>query len=141
MSASSLAQSDVATVEDETPLQEVATKLDDENVGAVAVVDGDEPVGVVTDRDIALAVSESGDVSDAMAGDVMPDEVVTLESGADSIELARTIGESKVRRIPVVDENGALEGLVTLDDLVATIGEQLDEVADIVEAQSPGYSP
>ena len=116
-------------------------ELDDENVGAVVVVEGSRPIGVVTDRDVALAVSEGGDVSDTTVADVMPEELATLEASADSIELARTIGEAKVRRVPVVDENGDLEGLVTLDDLVATISEQLDEVADIVEAQSPGYSP
>ena len=141
MSVSSLAQSDVVTAERDASLQDLATTLDEENVGAVVIVDGDEPVGVVTDRDIALAVSDGGDVSDITASDVMPDDVVTLKADAESIELARTIGEAKVRRIPVVDDAGALEGLVTLDDLVATIGEQLDEVADVIEAQSPGYSP
>ena len=141
MSVGSLAQSDVVTAERDVSLQDLATTLDEENVGAVVIVDSDEPVGVVTDRDIALAVSDGGDVSDVTASDVMPDDVATLEADAESIELARTIGEAKVRRIPVVDDTGSLEGLVTLDDLVATIGEQLEEVADVIEAQSPDYSP
>ena len=85
MSVSSYSQPDVVTVEGEASLREVATKLDDENVGTVVVVEGDEPVGVVTDRDIALAVGEGGDVSDAAAADAMPDEVATLESDADEV--------------------------------------------------------
>ncbi len=46
-----------------------------------------------------------------------------------------------VRRVPVVDENGSVAGIVTLDDLVATIGEQQDNVAETIEAQSLEYSP
>ena len=74
--------------------------------------------------------SELDDVRSELAdtvADVMPDELATLKASGDSIELARTIGEAKVRRVPVGDENGDLEGLVTLDDLIATIGEQFDE--------------
>lgn len=46
-----------------------------------------------------------------------------------------------MRRIPLVDENGQLAGIVTLDDLIATIGEQLDNISDTIEAQSPEYRP
>lgn len=55
--------------------------------------------------------------------------------------IARTIVEHHVRRVPIVDENGQLAGIVTLDDLVATIGEQLEHVADTIEVQSPDYRP
>lgn len=46
-----------------------------------------------------------------------------------------------MRRIPVVDEGGQLADIVTMDDLVATIGKQLDNIADTIEGQSLGYSP
>jgi CBS domain-containing protein len=50
----------------------------------------------------------------------MPEELATLGASVDSIEFAHTIGEAKVRRVPVVDENSDLKSLVTLDDLGAT---------------------
>ncbi|QLG29257.1 hypothetical protein HUG10_17725 [Halorarum halophilum] len=56
------------------------------------------------------------------------------------VEIARTIGEHNVR-LPVVDDDGKLESIATVDDHVSTVGEQLDEVADTIEAQSLDYSP
>ena len=71
----------------------------------------------------------------------MTENPVTLPEDEEGIEISRTIDEQNVRRIPVVDDNGKLTGIVTLDDLIATIGEQLDNVADTIEVQSPDYSP
>ena len=51
------------------------------------------------------------------------------------------MAESEVRRLPVVDDDGALVGIATLDDVVATVGEELEGVATVIESQSPGYSP
>ena len=48
---------------------------------------------------------------------------------------------SHVRRIPVVDDDGALVGIATLDDVVATVGEMLDDVATVIEGQSREYEP
>jgi hypothetical protein len=115
------------------------SRLDAENVGAVVVTDGDEPIGIVTDRDVALSVAEHDDVGSLVVEDVMVPDPVTIHEDEEAIELSRTIGEHGVRRIPVVDD-GALTGIVSLDDLVATIGEKLDEVADTIETQSPEYT-
>lgn len=71
----------------------------------------------------------------------MTEDPVTLREDEEAMEISRTINENNVRRIPVVDEDDTLTGIVTLDDLVATIGEQLDHVADTIEVQSPDYSP
>ncbi|WP_129116866.1 CBS domain-containing protein [Halegenticoccus tardaugens] len=135
-----LANSDVVTASRDESVTEIARKLADENVGTVVITEGDEPIGVVSDRDIALAIPE-GDVSSMTAEDFLDREVVTVRADAEGIELARTIGEAKVRRIPVVDDGGSLVGIATLDDMVATIGEEMQEVANVIEAQSPGYSP
>lgn len=136
-----LGPDDVVTAERDTGLVGIAQTLKNENVGAIVIAENDEPVGIVTDRDVALAIADSDDVGSLTAGDVMAEDPDTLEEGEEGIEIARTIDENNVRRIPVVDENGKLTGIVTLDDLVATIGEQLDHVADTIEAQSPEYRP
>lgn len=131
----------VVTAERGDSLVSIAETLEAENVGAVVVVENDEPVGVVTDRDIALSLTESEDIGSLTAEDVMTDDPVTLNEGEEGIEISRTIEEHHIRRIPIVDEDGKLTGIVTLDDLVATIGEQLENVADTIEVQSPDYEP
>lgn len=136
-----LGPDEVVTVERDTGLIDVARTLDSENVGAVVVVEDDEPVGIVTDRDITVALAESDDVRSLTAEDVMSADPVTLREDAEGMDISEAIGDANVRRIPVVDEDGKLTGIVTLDDLVATIGEQLDRVADTIEAQSPKYRP
>ena len=113
--------------------------MDEEEVGSVIITDDGELVGIVTDRQVALAFADE-DPSSLTAGDVMTEDPVTLSPDDEDIEIARTMGENKIRRIPVV-EDGELHGIVTLDDVVATIGEQMCEVADVIEAQSPDYSP
>lgn len=122
-------------------VRDVVQKLEGENVGAVVVTDGDEPVGVVTDRDVALAVTDFDDVGSAPIEDIMTENPTTVEESDEAMEVSQVIAEEDVRRIPVVDETGTVTGIVTLDDLVAAIGEQLDNVAGTIETQSPGYSP
>ncbi|WP_339105507.1 CBS domain-containing protein [Haloterrigena salinisoli] len=141
MSVGELGPNDVVTADPDTELETVAQRLASNNVGAAVVTEGEEPVGIVTDRDIALEVAQSDDVAATPAEDVMTAGLTTLREDADAIEVSRAIKEESARRFPVVDENGALAGIVTLDDLVATIGEQLNNVADTIESQSPEYSP
>lgn len=141
MPVGDLGPDNVVTTERDSTLGDVVEKLESENVGAVVVAEDDGPVGIVTDRDIALAVNQGDDVASMSVEDVMTEDPVTLREDAEAMEISRVIDEHNVRRIPVIDENGTLTGIVTLDDLVATIGEQLDNVSDTIEAQSPEYSP
>ena len=141
MPVGELGPDDVVTEDRDATLTDIAETLRSENVGAVVVTEDDEPVGLVTDRDVALAVADGDDVAERSVEDAMTEDPVTLRADEEAIEIARTIGEHNVRRIPVVDDDGKLESIATLDDLVGTVGEQLDEVADTIEAQSPDYSP
>lgn len=115
--------------------------MDEQGIGAIVVTEHDEPVGIVTDRDIALAIPEGNGIANEPVSSVMSEDPATLREDAEAMEISRTIEEHHVRRIPVVDEEGGLTGIVTLDDLVATIGEQLENVADTIEVQSPAYRP
>lgn len=132
---------DVVSIGTDSTLADVAETLESENVGAVVVTDGDELAGIVTDRDLALEVAHGDDVASKSVEDVMTADPVTIREDEEAIEISRMIGEHNVRRLPVVDEDGAVTGIVTVDDLVATIGEQLENVADTIEVQSPDYSP
>ena len=141
MPVGELGPEDVVTASPDSDIGDVVDKLESENVGAVVVTEDDAPVGIVTDRDVALAVNEYDDVTSASVEEVMSEDPATIRYDEEPIEISRAIDEHNVRRFPVVDDDGDLAGIVTLDDLVATIGEQLDNVADTIEAQSPEYSP
>lgn len=136
-----LGPEDVVTADPDAQISDVVDKLESENIGAIVIVEDNEPVGIVTDRDVALAVNDGDNIGTESVQSVMTEAPVTLQEGEEAMEISRTIDEHNVRRIPVVDENGELTGIVTVDDLVATIGEQLDHVADTIEVQSPEYSP
>lgn len=141
MSIRSLAQTDVVTAERDTGIEELSGTMEEERVGAIVVVEDDEPVGIVTDRTIALAVGQEDDLTDLTAEDLMSQDPATIGADDGAYELATQFGESGVRRLPVVDDDGTLEGIVSLDDLVATSAEQLEEAAKVIEKQSPGYDP
>lgn len=129
------------TAQKDTAITELAQTMSDEGVGDLIIVEDDTPVGIVTDRDIALEVGQTDDLTSRTAADLMSEDPVTIQADAEAVELPRKLGEAKVRRLPVVNDEGALQGIVTLDDVVATIGEELDNVATVIEAQSPGYTP
>ncbi len=115
--------------------------MDDERVGAVVVVEDDEPAGIVTDRTLGLSVGQEDDPASLTAEDLMSEDPETVAADAEAYELAVQFGEAKVRRLPVVDDDGSLAGIVSLDDVIATSAEELEEAAKVIEAQSPGYAP
>lgn len=130
---------EVVTCLASTSLAEVATRMRDRHVGAVVVIDDEQrrrPVGVVTDRDIVIEIVATGlDANTITAGDVMLDGLVTVELDSDPIEAARLMRTRGVRRLPVVDRNGALAGIVTLDDLVHLLSTEMGHLARLIERQ------
>lgn len=141
MPVGELGPEDVVTVQPDDDLETVAERFAEENVGAVVVTEGEEPVGIVTDRDVALAIPNNDDVGSVSVEDAMTADPATLREDDEAIEVSRAIEEHNARRFPIVDDDGTLTGIVTLDDLVATIGEQLDNVSETIEVQSPDYRP
>ncbi|PCR90426.1 CBS domain-containing protein [Natrinema ejinorense] len=141
MSLGKLGPQNVVTTSPDTDLEEITATLEAENVGSVVVTENDEPVGMITDRDAALAIHEHDDVGSASVEDVMTDNPVTVHEDDDPLAISEAIRDNNVRRFPIVDDDGELAGIATLDDLVATIGEELENVAATIEAQSPEYSP
>lgn len=129
------------TVQPDTDATEVSRTMNDEGVGSVVVVEDETPVGIVTDRTLGLAVGQEDDPTSLTAEDLMSEDPETVEADTEAYDLAVRFGDAKVRRLPVVDDDGSLAGIVSLDDLIATNAEQLEEAAKVIEAQSPGYSP
>jgi CBS domain-containing protein len=111
--------------------------MDDQNVGSVVVLENEEPVGIVTDRDLVLKVLKPGkDRLSTVVGEVMTEHPVTLEEGMGFFVALRTMSEHEVRRLPIVDAEGKLIDIVSHDDLIRLLADELDKLADVPEAES-----
>jgi len=132
---------DVTTASKDTSVRDLARTMLEEELGDLVIAEDDRPVGIVTDRDIALAVAQHDDFDGLTAEDVMTPDPVTIHEDATAVDLPARMAEGRVRRIPVVDDDGVLVGIATLDDVVATAGEMLKDVATVIEWQSREYRP
>lgn len=116
LTASDVMQTPVVTVRPGVDLAEVARLLDEREVGSVVVVEDERPVGIVTDADVVHQfVAESS--PETAVRDVMQTPVVTTTVDTPIDELARTIREERVKKLPVCDDEGCLAGIVTAVDL------------------------
>jgi CBS domain-containing protein len=92
-----------------------------------------QPVGIVTDRDIVVEVVAAGVNPDALkVGDIMGPEVATVRETEGLFEALRYMRDKGVRRMPVVDREGGLVGILTLDDLLSLLAEEMTELAKLV---------
>jgi CBS domain-containing protein len=129
-------QRNVRTIEAHESLRTAAIRMAEENVGSLVVIQGRQPRGVLTDRDVALRVLRDGvdpDTEVIEAG--MPDPVVMHESSplrAASALMRRTA----VRRIPVVNASEELVGVIAFDDVLRLLASELSVLADAVATQS-----
>jgi len=108
------------------------------HVGSLVVVDSMNggkrvPVGIVTDRDIVVEVIATGlDPAVLTVGDIMESELVVGRETDSVLETLDTMRFKGVRRLPTVDADGQLVGIVTVDDLLEILAEELSELAQIV---------
>jgi CBS domain-containing protein/uncharacterized protein (DUF2267 family) len=115
-------------------IYEASRAMADNHVGAVIVHNGEEVVGMVTDRDLALAVADDEDPFQAQLDELMSSPVVLLAESASEADAARLMLNHHVRRIPIVD-GARVTGLVTLDDLIVEQATDGAMLAAIVRAQ------
>ncbi|AFZ74172.1 CBS domain-containing protein [Natronobacterium gregoryi] len=140
MPVENLARSDIVTATTDESIQEIAATMAAENVGSVVITDGDEPAGIVTDRDLTLQVIAEGESADGMtAEDVMSTDLCTIEHDGGFYEATELMSEHGVRRLPVVDSDGELTGIITVDDLHELLADEHQQLAAVVQAQRPPY--
>jgi CBS domain-containing protein len=129
----------VVTATRETPVARCAQLMHDEHVGGLVIVDerGGQsiPVGMITDRDIAIEVVAFGvDAQTLTAGDIMAGELAVARDDEDLLSVLATMREHGVRRLPVVGADGSLMGIVTADNLWEVLAEEVDGLARVVRA-------
>jgi CBS domain-containing protein len=111
------------TVRPEDAVHQAATLMAEQDIGTVIVVLGERPVGILTDRDIALRVVGAGrSQEETPVGEIMTRNLVTCEDSLTVGDLVQQMCSERVRRIVVVDRTGTLVGIVSSGD----IAQQLD---------------
>ena len=102
----------------ETPVSEAARLMKSEDVGSLPILDGERLTGIVTDRDIVLqAVAEEKDPRGMPVREVASRDLVTVGQDEDLSEALKRMASHQIRRIPVVDEDDRLVGIVTQADV------------------------
>ncbi|HSB91438.1 MAG TPA: CBS domain-containing protein [Anaerolineales bacterium] len=127
---------DVEVAHPQLGLPQVAMTMRKLDVGALPVVKDGKITGIVTDRDITVrAVAESRDLKTSLVDDVMSRQVECVREDDDVVTAARRMAERQIRRLPVVNQEGKLTGIVSMADLAVdtgdpkTVGETLEEVS------------
>jgi len=120
MKVGNLCICDVAAVGPQTSLTRTGTLMRRFNIGSIPVIDRHErPIGMITDRDIALALTQRNALpSEILVDEVMTDGVATCDLDDDVRKVLEIMGREQVRRLPVVDERGQLEGIISIDDII-----------------------
>jgi CBS domain-containing protein len=108
----------------------VALKMQEHNVGTVVIVEDRRPVGIVTDRDLALALGAQGISSQTPIQKVMTHHVLAIPEDTSIYTATQFMREREVRRLPIVDREDRLVGIVTLDDLLRFLGRELYNLAE-----------
>jgi CBS domain-containing protein len=127
------------TLSPDARCREAAQLLADAGVGCVVVAEEGRPVGIVTDRDLVLRVMAPGlDPEKTRLREVMSAEPVFVAKERSLDQVLATMRQQGVRRVPVVDAHGQLEGVVALDDLLPLLSDQLADLADAIRGELAG---
>jgi CBS domain-containing protein len=137
MAIGQICNREVVSAARDTTVQAAAKLMRHFHVGTVVVVDaGDDsrvPVGIVTDRDIVIEVC-AVDLNQNVitVGDIMAPELATVREDEGLLQTVEIMRHKGVRRLPVVDKNGSLTGIVSIDDLFEALTEQMAEMGRIL---------
>jgi len=126
----------VVTIHRNATAEDAARAMRASHIGDVVVVDPADtrkPVGIITDRDIAVEVVAQGLApAQTTVGSVMSSPVVSLREDDGFIEALDKMSARGVRRAPVVDQEGRLKGMVSVDDLVPLLARELAKIGALI---------
>ena len=126
----------VKSVDLDTPVKKIAAQMRKMDVGAITIKANSHLVGIVTDRDIACrAIGNSGDINKMTAKDVMTKSVVCCAADDDVADTIRLMEKKQIRRLPVMDSERGLIGMLSLGDISRKVSKSLSgEVLRAVSA-------
>lgn len=137
MSAGEICNRDVVVIEREGSLTDVVKLMREHHVGDVVVVDERDgqrvPVGILTDRDVVVEIlAEEVDFNALAVGDVMSYPLLSVREDEEALDVLKRMRAEGVRRVPVVNLAGGLIGILTADDLIELMAEQLSDLSALI---------
>jgi CBS domain-containing protein len=134
MKVSEVMTRDVQTIQPDQTAQEAARFMLSADAGSIPVTEGERLIGMITDRDIAVRGVAKGNGPDTPVRDLMSNDIVCARIDDDCDEVANRMSEAQVRRLPVIDNDERLCGIIGLGDLARegasdTVGQALEGVA------------
>ena len=146
MQVSQILTRDVETSRPDTTVKEAAQRMRSGDIGSLPVCDGRRLLGMVTDRDITIRVTAEGrDATNTPVTDAMTPEVAFVFEDQDVQEAARVMKERQIRRLPVVNREKQLVGIVSIGDLAVagddrTSGDTLQQVSEPSHGNAEGMA-
>jgi CBS domain-containing protein len=137
MKVSEVMTHDVRIARPDDTVEQAASIMAEIDAGVLPVGDSDRLIGMITDRDIAIRCVAKGKGPDAKVREIMSEEVKYCFADQDIEEAAESMGNLQVRRLPVVDRNKRLVGIVSLGDL-ATAGGEMEAGEALTGISLPG---
>lgn len=131
--------SSVKTATRDMPLRDVAILMRDGDMGSIPVVEEGKLVGIVTDRDIVVRSIADGRGADSSVGEAMTSEIFSVRPDDFVFEAIRLMGDKQIRRVPVVNEDGELTGIIAMADIALEMEDER-EIAETLEEISSGSS-
>jgi CBS domain-containing protein len=143
--AADLCSRDVATCGPDATVSDAARLMRHRHVGAIVVVeqsesDGPQMAGIVTHGDITTAIAAGDEVHSLRVADIMTRDVVSARAADPAQNVLAVMHRERIRRVPVIGRDEELLGMVTIEDVVATLGAQLQALADAVAAVRPQHA-
>ncbi len=127
----------VQTATRQMSLMEIAALMRDGDMGALPIVENGKLIGIVTDRDIVVRAIAAGKDFNSEIGDVMTTEIFSAKEDDYVFEAIRLMGDKQVRRVPVINEDGDLAGIIAMADIVLEMEDER-EIAETLEDISSG---
>jgi CBS domain-containing protein len=126
----------LVTIRPDADVREVAELMDSRNVGSVLVLEGGKPVGIVTDRDIVVrCLSQSKTpVENFKVSDVMTESLHTVRDTEGFYDVIKKMRDEKIRRMPVVNDQGKPVGIITFGDVIGILAKALAGIASTTTA-------
>lgn len=121
---------------------QVARTMMETDVGCVVVVDDDgRPVGICTDRDLVVRAVAGDWPAQTPVHAVMSHDVVSLPGDVDILRAGELMGSWSYRRLPILDDAGRVEGLLSLDDLAVLFATEVDRVVRVIRTERRAHVP
>ncbi len=145
LDAGELCNRQVVIASPDEPILAAARRMREHRVGCLVVVEGEpgqrRPIGMLTDRDIVVyAVADGGALAGRTVGACMNPNLVTAHEREGLLEVIRRMRVNGIRRVPVVDGDGVLQGILSVDDVLDVVAEEVGGLAAVLLRSSDTHA-